>query len=303
MTQAQATGIDRSVVIDPEKLAQKVISKPKHFVFQCDIEAATTGLNTFLILRIATLNKYAPLLVKAIKELPKLRTVFLLDDKSNLDLFFDYLKDEDNSVRAKVFEVLYFSDSKDQMNRMMHAWCDGSQDQFIARAHVMQDELVVTSFGLQTFRINFGTISSLRSIPVKQRDRFKILNHGRNIHWDNADIDINLEIIRYHTDPRFRTEQNLRALNIYGLCGQAIQHLRGDLTREAMYKRGGPSAKQLARIESSPQAPTLNMLARMAKAHGTSQHEYIKKLLQVCDELESAQIATFKSKKAAAERN
>src|SRR5271170_1621292 len=131
-----ATTADRSVVIDPEGLAEKQLSKPKHFVFQCDIDAETTGLNTFLILRIATMDKYAPLLVKAIKQLPKLRSVFLLDDKSGLDRFFDYLKDEDGSVRTRIFDVLFVTSSKEQVNLMMHAWCDGSQDELIAKAHV-----------------------------------------------------------------------------------------------------------------------------------------------------------------------
>jgi len=292
-----ATTADRSVVIDPEGLAEKQLSKPKHFVFQCDIDAETTGLNTFLILRIATMDKYAPLLVKAIKQLPKLRSVFLLDDKSGLDRFFDYLKDEDGSVRTRIFDVLFVTSSKEQVNLMMHAWCDGSQDELIAKAHVRNDELVLISFGLNTFRVSFDSMPTLKSISVEERENFKIVHDGRRIHWKNSDVSIALEDVRYQTDARFRLEQNLRALNIYGLCGKAIKALRGNLSRDAIEKRGGPSLKQLARIEASSTAPTLNMLVRLAKAHGISQQAYIKKLLSTCEHLESEQIADFKKNK------
>jgi hypothetical protein len=100
------TAADKSVVIDPEKLAGKQLSKRAHFVFQCDIEAETTGLNTFLILQVSTLNKHAQLLINAIRELKKLRVVFLLTDqldkeKLGMDRFFDYLKDQDKSIRNR----------------------------------------------------------------------------------------------------------------------------------------------------------------------------------------------------------
>ena len=290
---------DKSVVIDPEKLAEKEISKPRHFVFQCDIEASTTGLNTFLILRIETLNKYAPLLVKAIKDLPKLRIVFILGSKTELDLFFDYIKDESFSVRTKIFDVLHFATSKEQVNLMMHARCDGSEDQFIARAHVVEDELILTSFGLNSFKAKFDDIPVLRSLPSEQRNKFKILDNGRRIEWQDSGVNIDLEDFRYHTDRAFRTEQNLRALNIYGMCGAAVKKLRGELTQQTIEKLGGPSAKQLGRIEKLPTAPTSPMLAKLAKAHGVSFEEYLKKLLKTSEALEAEQIEAFIKKQKA----
>lgn len=291
--------IERSVVIDPEKIVQREVCKPKHFVFQCDVEAATTGLNTFLILKLATLNKYAPLLIKAIKELPKLRTIFLVDQNGSLDLFFDYLKDEDNAVRAKVFEVLCFPESIDQIDRMMHSWSNESQDQLIARAHVKSDELVVTSFGMKIFRIKFDAIKTLNSIPTDQRSEFEISGGGRKLVWPSG-VDITIETIRYHSDSRFRIQENLRALTMYGLCGQAIKQLRGDLSREAIHRLGGPSAKQQARVEGSSKAPTMNVLTQLAKAHKLLVQDYMKKLLQTCETLESEKIAAYskRSKKS-----
>ena len=286
--------IDKSVVIDPEQLAAKEVSKPKHFVFQCDIEAETTGLNTFLILRNDTLNKYAPLLIKSIKDLPKLRIVFLLGSKSFLDSFLDYLKDEPPSVRARIFEVLHFPTSKEQINLMMHARCDGSENQFIARAHVVDDVLTLISFGLNSFKAKFDDIPLLKELPKDQRSNFKILDHGRRIEWKDFGVSIDLEDFRYHTDKIFRKDQNLRALNVYGLCGQAVKRLRGELSREAIEKRGGPSSKQLGRIENSATAPSSPMLAKLAKASGVSFEEYLKNLLKASEEIESTSCTRYR---------
>jgi hypothetical protein len=294
-----AVPVNKSVVIDPEKLAEKEISQPKHFFFQCDIEAGTTGLNTFLILRIETLNKYAPLLIKAIKDLPKLQIVFLLGSKSDLDSFLDYLKDETSSVKARIFDVLHVPTSKEQVNLMMHARCDGSEDQFIARAHVMDDELTLTSFGLNSFKAKFDAIPILKNLPSDQRSNFKILDHGKRIEWKDFGVNIDLEDFRYHTNKSFRTKQNLQALNVYGMCGQAVKRLRGELSQQAIEKLGGPSTKQLGRIENMPTAPTLPMLAKLAKAHGVSFEEYLKKLLKTSETLESEQIEAFKKKQKA----
>jgi hypothetical protein len=290
--------VDRSVIIDPENIAHKKLPHSAHFVFQCDINAKTTSLNTFLILRTTvTLNKYALFLVRAIEEIPGLRMVFLLDGKSELDQFFDCLKDAEASVRSKVFDVLFFPDSMKEIERITQAWSDGSQDEFIARARVQNDELIVTSFGMKTFRIKFEALSTLRSIKLKERQNFKILENGRKISWGN-DVDVTLEIIRYHTEPRFRIEQDLHALNVYGLCGAAIKHMRGSLSREELHKRGGPSAKQLARVESSTSVPTLNMLHRLAKVYGLNQQQYIHELLRISDQLESEKIEVFKRKRS-----
>jgi hypothetical protein len=294
-----AVPVNKSVVIDPEKLAEKEISQPKHFVFQCDIEAGTTGLNTFLILRIETLNKYAPLLIKAIKDLPKLQIVFLLGSKSDLDSFLDYLKDETSSVKARIFDVLHVPTSKEQVNLMMHALCDGSEDQFIARAHVMDDELTLTSFGLNSFKAKFDAIPILKNLPSDQRSNFKILDHGKRIEWKDFGVNIDLEDFRYHTDKSFRTRQNLQALNVYGMCGHAVKRLRGELSQQAIEKLGGPSTKQLGKIEHMPTAPTLPMLAKLAKAHGVSFDDYLKKLLKTSEKLESEQIEAFKKKQKA----
>jgi hypothetical protein len=70
--------------------------------------------------------------------------------------------------------------------------------------------------------------------------------------------------------------------------------LRGDLSREAIEKLGGPSTKQLGRIEKSATAPSSPMLVRLAKAHNVSFEEYLKKLLKASEDIESEQIAAFK---------
>jgi hypothetical protein len=298
-----STTIDKPVVIDPEMLAKKQISRRAHFVFQCDLEAQTTGLNTFLILQISMLNKHAQLLINAIRELKKLRVVFLLKDhldkeKLGMDRFFDYLKDQDNSIRNQIIDVLHFPASVEQIGRMMHAWCDGSENLFIARAHVSDNELTLTSYGLKDFKVNFDAMPSLASIPVEQRNHFHLLEDGRRIEWMDGRISVDLDDVRYRIDPRFRRQENMRALNQYGLCGEAIKRLRNGMTRAEIEKRGGPSIKQLGRIESSPEAPSLNMLAKLAKAYKVSTKEYIKQLLKACDSIESEKIRALRSKKS-----
>jgi transcriptional regulator with XRE-family HTH domain len=86
-------------------------------------------------------------------------------------------------------------------------------------------------------------------------------------------------------------------LNVYGLCGEAVKRLRGELSRDAIEKRGGPSTKQLGRIENSATVPTSPMLAKLAKAHNLSFEEYLKKLLKASEDIESEKINAFKKTK------
>lgn len=291
--------IDKSVVIDPERLAQDRIPGRDHFVFQCEVVDATARLNTFLVLQVSTLNKYAQLLIKAITELPKLRTVFLLNDQSGMDSFLDYLRAEHKSVRDRIFDVLHCPATVDQIGRMMNAWADGSEDLFIARAHIKDDELTLTSFGLNDFRVKFESMPSLSSIPAGERNKYHLLDDGRRIEWLDGTVSIDIDDVRYSTEPAFRFQENMRALNRYGLCGEAIRSLRSETPRALIEKRGGPSIKQQARIETDSQVPTRNMLVKLAKAHKMTMEGYVKQLLKESDRLEAGKLKAKLAKKPA----
>jgi hypothetical protein len=163
----------------------------------------------------------------------------------------------------------------------------------------MDDELTLISFGLNSFKAKFDAIPILKNLPNDQRSNFKILDHGRRIEWKDFGVSIDLEDFRYHTDKIFRREQNLRALNVYGVCGQAVKRLRGELSQNAIEKLGGPSTKQLGRIENSATAPSSPMLAKLAKSHGMAFEEYLQKLLKTSEKIESEKIAAFKKNKKA----
>jgi len=274
----------KPVVIDPEKRVEKEIRNPEHFFFRIDVEAKDRARDAFLVLKSSTLNQFAGTLIEESFAMGNLRVVFVRMD-TNADVFFDKVQELDTpELLRKLFRVT----KAEQINRILHAWCDKRADITVASAYVENDELVVQACDLKQYRIRFADFAGLAELPKNRREEFQIDEMGNHVFWPGQNVSIDLDVIRYKVDDEFRKDKDMGALSDYReFLGRAIQNVMSKhrLTQAALKKKGGPAERHLYRIGRGDQELRFTMIERLAKAHGLSSKAYVEELVQACDDI------------------
>ena len=272
------------VVIDPEKAVQKEIKNPEHFVFRIEVEAKDRARNAFLVLKSSTLNQFADTLIEESLAMGNLRVVFVRMD-TNADVFFDKVQELDSpELLRKLFRVT----APEQINRILHAWCDRRAESSIASAYVEHDELVVHACDLRHYRIRFADFVGLAELPKGQRAHFQIDEIGNHISWPGRNVSIDLDVVRYKVDDEFRHAKDMEALSDYKeFLAKAIRKVMSEyrITQAVLKEKGGPAERHLYRIERGEQELTSTMIDRLSKAHGLSSQKYVEKLIAACDDI------------------
>jgi hypothetical protein len=272
------------VVIDPEKSVEKELKNPEHFFFRIEVEAKDKERDTFLVLKSSSLNQFADTLIEESLAMGNLRVVFVRMD-TNADIFFDKVQELDTpGVVRKLFRVT----APEQINRVLHAWCDKRAARTVASAYVEHDELVVQACDLKHYRISFNDFVGLAELSRKQREHFKIDEIGNHVFWPAHNVSLDLDAIRYKVDEEFRKAKDIDALTDYkDFLGRAIELVmdKHQLTQAAVKEKGGPAERHLYRIERGEQELTSAMIERLAKAHGLSSKNYIEELVAACDDI------------------
>jgi antitoxin component HigA of HigAB toxin-antitoxin module len=272
------------VIIDPEKVVQHQIKNPEHFVFRIDAEAKDRGRDTFLVLKLSTLNQLAAGLVGESLRMGNLRVVFVRMD-TNADVFFDKIQELDTpELLRKLFRVT----AAEQINRILHAWRDGRAESSVASAYVEHDDLVLQACDLKHYRVRFDDFAGLAELPKGQRERFQIDEMGNHVFWPGRDVSIDLDVILYKVNDEFRHAKDMDALSDYkDVLGKAIRQVMSNhrLTQSSLKDRGGPAERHLYRIEHGEQELTATMIDRLSKAHGLSSQKYVHELIAACDEI------------------
>lgn len=283
-----STQVDRvgtkPVIIDPEHTMREKLSHSEHFVFRIDANDRDRLRDTFLVLPSSTLNKYADLLIRSIKELPKLRIIFVLMD-TDFDTFFDKVAElKVNSVLSKMFRV----ERAEQIDHVLHAWCDGLQKLRFADARVEGSTLIAKACDLSRYEIDLSNLPLLRDIDPAQLHKPTIDQSGTKLSWRERHIDIDFDTVRYHADSKYRRERDIDALDYYRNYGDAIRTLREELglTQESIASKTGVSTRHLSRVENGEQKPTVKLVDKLADAHGLTFGEYLQRLIRICSDLE-----------------
>jgi plasmid maintenance system antidote protein VapI len=274
----------RAVIIDPERSVEKELKDPDHFVFRIEVAAKDRERDAFLVLKASTLNQFAESLIRDSLAAGNLRIVFVRMD-TNADSFFDKVQElETPRLLQKLFRVT----SAEQINRILHSWCDKRAEISIAGAYVDGDELLLQSCDLKRYRVKFADFKGLAELPKEKRTKFQIDEIGDRLYWPSDNVSIDLDVIRYRVDKEFRYAKDIAALSDYqDFLGQAIQSTmtKYGLTQAALAERGGPTARHLYRIARGQQRLTSAMIDKIANAHGLLSEEYIAELVHTCDEL------------------
>jgi DNA-binding XRE family transcriptional regulator len=283
-TQATKAGA-KPIIIDPEHAMREKLSHSEHFVFRIDAGARDRLRDTFLVLPSSTLNKYAELLIRSMKELSKLRVVFVLMD-TDFDTFFDKVAElKVNSLLSKMFRV----DHPEQVDRVLHAWCDGLQTLRFADARVEGSKLIAKACDLTKYDIDLSSLPVFRHVDPNELQKPVIDRTGTRLTWEKHHIDIDFDTVRYQADPKYKLERDLAALEFYPHYGDAVRRLREqmNLTQEAISDETGFSTRHLSRIENGEQKPKTKLMEKLASAHRLSFDAYIKRLIGICAAIES----------------
>lgn len=275
---------NKPVIIDPEHLVCSELSASEHFVFRIDTSTKDRLRDVFLVLPSSMLNKHAELLIRAMKELSNLQVVFVVMD-TDFDSFFDKVAEfKVNSLLSKIFRV----DRPDELDRVLHAWCNGFQNQRFASVRVEGRKLLAKSCDLTKFEIDLSLLPMLREIDSSKLQKPLIESSGERISWPDLQIDIDFDTLRYHADEKYRLNRNLAALEYYRCYGKGIRTFRENLglTQEGVSAEVGISTRHLSRVENNEQKLTAKLMEKLASVHGYSLGEYLELLIQFCSSIE-----------------
>jgi DNA-binding XRE family transcriptional regulator len=207
-------------------------------------------------------------------KLNRLKSETIHNKKTKSELNLIYLED---SVILQVKEKnkpseSYYGFDLEVAKRIKSAWEWEAEDELIAIAFASEDTLFVMGCDLKTWEIPFN-LPCFKQVSPSERGNFEIDEDGSYLYWENADIHLDLEDFKAAVDPEFKA-QLLAAKQEYGKSfGRAIAVVRKahKLNQDGI---DGISDRHLRRIENEGQQPTLDVLKKLAKAHGISLEDY-----------------------------
>lgn len=290
----------KPIIIDPERAIREKLSHSEHFVFRIDAGARDRLRDTFLVLPSSTLNNHADLLIRSMKELLKLRVVFVLMD-TDFDTFFDKVAElKVNSLLSKMFIV----EQLEQVDRVLHAWCEGLEKHRFADARVEGFTLVAKACDLTKYEIALSSLPVFRNINLSELQKPTIDQAGTRITWKKHHVDLDFDTVRYHADAKYKLERDLAALEYYPHYGDAVRMVREELnlTQEAIASSTGFSTRHLSRIENGEQKPTPKLMDKIASAHELSFDHYLNRLIAICADLEKHKLRRRRSSRKIMDR-
>jgi len=163
------------------------------------------------------------------------------------------------------------------VRRMALARNAGAEDELIASASIEHDKLVVWSCEPKRYEVPVSEVPALATLSETELSMFELNASGSRIHWPSGDIDINLDTIREHADPRIRKQHELERRREAARYGDAVRRLREDngLKQSGIH---GLSERQVRRLESGDTIPHTGTLKKLATAHEMQVDDYLKEL-------------------------
>ncbi len=132
--------------------------------------------------------------------------------------------------------------------RVLRAWELGVQEHLIAKASATKDKLFVLSCSLKAFEVPFDAVKALKAMPLGERDQFVAADDGSYLHWPISDSHLDLDALRYATDPQWRKKVDLERTTHDARFGAAVVSVRKGC-RLGQSDIRGVSEGQVRRIE------------------------------------------------------
>lgn len=171
----------------------------------------------------------------------------------------------------------YLAPDVDAVRRMVEARLAGAEDRLIASARIEGDTLVVWSCEPKRYAVRASEVPAIARIDPKVLGDFELSQSGNRLHWEAADVDINLDTIRYYVDPNVRKRQDKASREEVTRYAGAIRALREE-HQLAQTDVPGLTERQVRRVEQGESTPRAETLKKLAAAHGLTIDQYLKEL-------------------------
>ncbi len=174
----------------------------------------------------------------------------------------------------------YVAPTKDAAQRLVRAHRAGAEQQLIASASLEDGTLFVWSCEPRLYRVPAKEIPALADLDDEQLQKFDVSSSGSRLHWPGADVDINLDTIRFHSDPAYRRTAEAALRREASRYAKAIKTLR----KKHALKQGdiaGLSERQVRRLEQGEAFPHAKTVEKLAGAHGMEVPAYLKELAKL----------------------
>lgn len=157
--------------------------------------------------------------------------------------------------------------------RILRAWQGGAQDALIAEASLSEGRLFVLTCALERLELPIRGVPGLARLPDENLSGFELADDGSYLHWPQPDVHLDIDAVRYLTDPGARRQMDLVRVAHDRRFGEAVASLRRarGLEQSAI---PGVSERQVRRIEAGAM-PRISTLEKFAAAHGMSVDDYL----------------------------
>lgn len=167
--------------------------------------------------------------------------------------------------------------SPEVLRRLVRARKNNATKQLIATASIQGSHLVVWSCEPKRYEVPLAEIPALARLSTKALPAFAVSSSGSRIHWEDGDVDINLDTIRELGDPGVREAHQRRAREEAARYARAIRQFREEKgLRQSDIE--GLTERQVRRIEAGESVPQIDSLQRLAAAHAMTANEYLAAL-------------------------
>jgi len=256
-------GTDISLPRLRPKKSRKILRVP-------NVSAFEACHNLFFVCRASRLDSFASLLLSLNRQ--NFRGLFLLQDVELT--FIDPLLREAKLSSLRKLLIQREDGFFERLNRILNAWEAGAAEKLIADATVAGELLLIQSCDFRLHKIPFDSLKALARLPVTNRDKFEIASDGSYLHWEQEEIDLDLDAFRYAIDPRWRAVKDRESLTHNKRFGTAVAALRRDrdLTQNGFI---GVSEREIRRIEKGQTLPRTSTLQAIASGHSMTLDEYL----------------------------
>lgn len=171
----------------------------------------------------------------------------------------------------------YLAPGLQALRRMVRARLAGAEGKLMASALIEDDKLVVWSCEPKRYAVPTSEIPALASMSAKQLAAFELNESGSRLRWNKTDVDLGLDSIRYHADPKAKREQDQAQRQEAASYATAIRTLREE---KGIKQSGikGLTERQVRRVEQGESIPRSTTLTKLATAHGFTLDQYLHEL-------------------------
>lgn len=181
------------------------------------------------------------------------------------------------STRTSKQSALFISDDIEALLRMIGAYTVGAEQELIASASVRDGVLSVWSCEPKLYQCAVADIPALARLAVAKVEALKVSRGGSRLHWDEGDVDLDLDAIRQYADPKVRKEAESKYRADAALYGAAIRRLR-EQHGLRQNQIAGLSEREVRRVEHGEVLPHSGTLRKLARAHGQTVEAYMDAL-------------------------